>query len=47
MSLFLVMLNVDSKTFKMCCQVRCLIHGLELKGEVWVGDKTDILKHEK
>lgn len=47
MSLFLVMLNVDSRTFKMCYQVRCLIQSLELKGEVWIGDKTDVLKHEK
>lgn len=28
-------------------QVECLIHGLELKGEVYVGDETDVLKHEK
>lgn len=27
--------------------MRCLIHGLGLKGEVWLGDKTDVLKHEK
>lgn len=47
MSLFLVTLNVDSRTFKMCYQVRCLIQSLELKGEVWIGDKTDVLKHEK
>ena len=28
-------------------QVECLIHGLELKGEVCVGDEIDVLKHEK
>lgn len=28
-------------------QVKCLIHGLELKGEVCVEDKTDVLRHEK
>lgn len=46
-SLFLVMLSVESETFEMHYQVKCLIHGLELKGEVWVGDKIDVLKHEK